>query len=530
MLYAVDAFEKALHNMDGKLSENPWAGTGAAASGQKFREEMLAVCGLLPQQLNALEQAVAAFNQRYGTALEQTWAGCRRGIDEAGALLALPVMPQAWGDPEKLAALRRLAEREAGSVARARKHSDRLGESLAKIDGKWQREQLYFTPELLREIFGDPARWNRLPGSLEDSGQAARADWEEVLRTAERLYADYGTAAELLHLSSKARVSDLLRAAVILKLLAAGTEMEKDWFDVRRKGDIAGMIREASEHKKRLRHLRKRLLRDWEPGVMQIDSEGMLARFKAEYTGVFHRLRGDYKADMRQIRLLSRTVRTIDEPEVIELLQTLGEIRREQTWFTEHNVRLQRAFPSHYCGVHTDWKQVAVGLQLAVDIANQFPYAGIPSDVIEAVCECTGSIGQIAEIRRLADGLQEQEIRGCLRRVLQAEGRQEIPARTRWTEILEMIRREIAREETGLLMIEQLEHARKGNSASYEDLRELIAETGVVREEQAWFARHTPGTGNRTEPEAPAEIHAILASAERTVTRYFRIAGKERAE
>ena len=41
ILYCVSAFEKALHNMDGKLSDNPWFGTKAISSGQTYKMQLL---------------------------------------------------------------------------------------------------------------------------------------------------------------------------------------------------------------------------------------------------------------------------------------------------------------------------------------------------------------------------------------------------------------------------------------------------------------------------------------------------------
>ena len=109
-----------------------------------------------------------------------------------------------------------------------------------------------------------------------------------------------------------------------------------------------------------------------------------MARFKTEYTGMFHKMKGNYKEDIRQVKLMSKTVGApIGEAEVIELLQQIGEISAEKKWFSDNERRLEDIFPNHYQGTETNWEKVEEGIKMANEIANQFPYANIPAEVIE---------------------------------------------------------------------------------------------------------------------------------------------------
>ncbi|CUN78678.1 hypothetical protein EAI89_02900 [Eubacterium sp. am_0171] len=47
LLYSISAFEKALQNLDGPMSENPWYMTKATSSGQMYKQQLMAATGAL---------------------------------------------------------------------------------------------------------------------------------------------------------------------------------------------------------------------------------------------------------------------------------------------------------------------------------------------------------------------------------------------------------------------------------------------------------------------------------------------------
>ena len=99
LLYCISAFEKALQNLDGPLSENPWCGTRATSSGQTYKQQLIAATGALSTELHEMDQLATELNDEYHTAFRRTWAGIKEGTDELGRALSLPLFTTSWLEP-----------------------------------------------------------------------------------------------------------------------------------------------------------------------------------------------------------------------------------------------------------------------------------------------------------------------------------------------------------------------------------------------------------------------------------------------
>ncbi len=134
-------------------------------------------------------------------------------------------------------------------------------------------------------------------------------------------------------------------------------EVDTDWDNVLI--TMQNLSNEATGHQNRIKQLTGQVLTAWEPGALNIDSSSMLNRFKTEHVGMFRKMKTAYKDDMKQVKLLSKSVGTqIEESQVIELLQTLNEIRQEKQWFFENAEKYKAQIPSYYRAEETDWDRV----------------------------------------------------------------------------------------------------------------------------------------------------------------------------
>lgn len=152
LLYLVDAFEKALNNMDSELTANPWAGTTATASGQIFKTEMIHATDDLPENLSKLEGLVISFNQNYGCALTPVWNDIRENMDKCEAIIALPLFPIGWRDRNRRSSLRSRAISEESKDTDAKSHADTVRELLEQIHSRWTIYELSLTDKNLKQI------------------------------------------------------------------------------------------------------------------------------------------------------------------------------------------------------------------------------------------------------------------------------------------------------------------------------------------------------------------------------------------
>lgn len=122
---------------------------------------------------------------------------------------------------------------------------------------------------------------------------------------------------------------------------------------------VRAIADEAAEHQTKLKQLTEQVLSAWETEIFAIDSVAMLNRFKTEHVGFLHKMKAAYKEDIRQMRLLSKSVGVqIEDTAIVAVLQVLGEIKAEQQWFLENAERFSAQLPTYYHGEDTDWGMV----------------------------------------------------------------------------------------------------------------------------------------------------------------------------
>ena len=74
VLYYVGAFEKALHGMEGRLSENPWYGTRAASSGQAYKIEFLSNTENLSHSLRKIAVLADKIDSGLGSGMTESFS------------------------------------------------------------------------------------------------------------------------------------------------------------------------------------------------------------------------------------------------------------------------------------------------------------------------------------------------------------------------------------------------------------------------------------------------------------------------
>ena len=111
LLYVIDALEKALQNMEGRLSDNPWAYTSAKSSGQVFKSELIEATQGLLDGLEELGDIIDSINSEFEASIPNTWEGSKHAVDRITTFCRLPLFPPQWKEAERrsmLIVLRRI--------------------------------------------------------------------------------------------------------------------------------------------------------------------------------------------------------------------------------------------------------------------------------------------------------------------------------------------------------------------------------------------------------------------------------------
>lgn len=617
LLYCISAFEKALQNLDGPLSENPWYGTKATSSGQTYKQQLMAATGALSEELHEIDQLATELNEEYHTAFPHTWTGIKEGNDELGQALALPMFTTDWLESAARARMLSTAKFEyqeqqkyyaacetfrevldtsvldapidtwldqaktvADNLAQLGFNTDysmapfskaitnrepvtaligtlksfldqcQVAEKTAGIGGRItfaKAEKLYTLISLLekKRQYVHPSWFafktlnklsTHLPvakthaASLQKANDAIAADWNDSvyeidaskiseyfgseyawiyqqsgdvgalldseIKNANALLSEISSllnatkeAYSLLHYSGADSVESITMLCNVLSLIVEAPYMEADWFDPRKNADILPKINEAMKVCASVREKSDALLVDWEPTVFSIDADGMLARFKTEYTGFLHKMKGNYKEDIKTIKLNAKAVgKAIDEPQIVALLQQIKEVNEEKKWFDTHSAEMAALLGSRYKGFDTDWVAVQKSMQVALQIAALFPYGSIPVETIHAIRAITESLQLTGDAKRICEQISISNIEHCSTIITDSKFVAGfVRSSSLNEEIIPQINSFIQNGGQQRLYIEQFKNAKKTSSLSYEEINELLSSLIIVKQEEDWF-------------------------------------------
>lgn len=631
LLYCVSAFEKALQNLDGPLSENPWYGTKATSSGQTYKQQLMAATGALSEELHEIDQLATELNEEYRTAFPHTWTGIKEGNDELRQALDLPMFTtdwlesatrarmlsttkiehqeqqkyyaacetfrevldtsvldapiDTWLDQAKTAAdnlaqlgfntdysmapfSKAIANREpvTALIGTLKSFLDQyqVAEKTAGIGGRitfTKAEKLYTLISLLekKRQYVHPSWFafktlnklsTHLPeakthaASLQKANDAIAADWNDSVykidasKISEYFGSEYAwiyqqsgdvgalldseidnanallseissllkaieEAYSLLHYTGTDSVESITMLCSVLSLIVEAPYMEADWFDPRKNAEILSKINEAMKVCASVREKSDALLVDWEPTVFSIDADGMLARFKTEYTGFLHKMKGNYKEDIKTIKLNARAVgKAIDEPQIIALLQQIKEVNEEKKWFDTHSAEMVALLGSRYKGFDTNWAAVQKSMQVALQIAALFPYGNIPVETIHAIRAITESLQLTGDAKRICEQISVSNIEHCSTIITNSNFVADfVRSSSLNEEIIPQINSFIQNGGQQRLYIEQFKNAKKTSSLSYEEINELLSSLVIVKQEEDWFEENV---------EANRELFAAL--------------------
>lgn len=618
LLYCISAFEKALQNLDGPLSENPWYMTKATSSGQMYKQQLMAATGALPEELREMDRLVTELNENFQTSFAYTWVSVADGNAELGQALALPLFTPDWLDAstrgrmlstakceyqeqqkyfadceafrgvldtsvlgapidewldqtksatEELSRLGFNTDFSMAPITNAVSSKDtaeglieslkafaeqyKLADKIAGVGGEMtfvNAAKLYalisllekshqymhpswFTYKTMNKLAEHLPEAKKHALSLKHAKELIASNWNESVysidasKISEYFGSDYAwiyqqsgdvgelldneikyannlsdaingllvamkEAYTLLHYSGSDSIDSISMLCNVLSLIAEAPYMEADWFDPRKNAEIMPLIEEAIKVSASVGEKSDALLVDWEQSVFSIDADGMLARFKTEYIGFLHKMKANYKEDMKTIRLTAKAVgKSIDESQVITLLQKIKDVNEEKKWFDTHSAEMTALLGSRYKGIETDWVAVQKSMRVALQIADLFPYGNIPVDTIQAIRAITESLQLTGEAKRICDAISAEKTNYCSTSIADSKFVSGFTGSSSLSnEIIPKIEAFVKIGGQQRLYIDQFKSGKKASTLSFEEINELLTNLILVKQEEAWFA------------------------------------------
>lgn len=489
ILYCVSAFEKALHNMEGKLSENPWFGTKATSSGQTYKLQLSHDTENLSSNLRRISELARRIDSQLGSGKTKSFAEVKTLLDITSALSTRPsYISRTWFDTG-------ITARGRASLIEAKKHSERLHQYRDAVLNEWDSSILNIDSESIREHFCGDFSWiydTEGSSTIESRLAGEQSTAEELKHRIEDLLSTYQEGLQVLAYTQADTAENIRMVSRVLSLIAEAPYMEATWFDARKNAEIVPLIDEAISHSATISSLTEEVLKNWEPSAFEIDADGMLARFKTEYVGMFHTWKSGYKEDIKTLRLHSKAVGgKIDESTVVDFLQKIKELKTEKAWFDANSEALRVALGSQYRGETTEWSRVRESMSKALEITNEFPYSSIPEETISALLGITGSLQLSGEVRRIAEALSAETVDQIEAAI---QNSRYISSYSKDSDIRESIVPQISTfiDNCGIQSkyVSEFTAAKKNGVLVYEDISKLLSNSAVIREERSWFEEH----------------------------------------
>lgn len=436
--------------------------------------------------LRLLAQQYADANQYVGLAAEASFESSQIVYDAISLLQKSPIcLEENWFQPAG-------NSQAAELVDEAIQHASSLTSARTAIDALWQKAIYDVSVDQIRKHFNSDYEWvyeNSADKTLDESIVQASSAASSIIATVQSILSSYNNACDMLAIERQYTLQHISTVATIMQIVGGAAVMEPSWFDIRKYEDNISVYKEAQVHSEKIGALRSRILEDWESAAFEIDAKSMLARFKTEYVGLFHKMKSTYKDDMKTVRLLSKHVgKQIDESAVIAFLQTLMEVDEEHSWFRENDAKLTAAFGAANKGADTDWSKVKDGIDAANRIAQLFPYANIPNEAIYAIQSIVVSVQSAGMARQLADELSPDKLNRFIQDVASLPYMNEVSTATDLQHvILSRLSQFVTDCAVQLQFINKLESFFTSGKLSYQNIIQLLDNLAVISLENAWF-------------------------------------------
>ena len=314
LLYCVTAFEKALNNIEGPLSQNPWYGTKATSAGQIYKQELMHATGNLANELDELDKVAGNMNNAFAFSFDHTWKGMKNGADEIDRVLELPMFTEDWMDAEKREKLRTLVNYESQEQKKFYAECEAFKDAYDKtiLDAPvedWVRR--------VNEAYGELNELGFEIGFASTIGSKVIDEKENVKEFLEKLRAyveQFQWANGILGINGNDSFANAKILYAIFCALENNTMYVSDtWFKDEIWKSATEQLAKASERTNSLKKAEALIEEKWFESVYGIEADKISEYFNEEYSWIYQQ-DGDVETLLEEeIGKTERLVRNIDE-------------------------------------------------------------------------------------------------------------------------------------------------------------------------------------------------------------------------
>ena len=355
LLYHVSAFEKALYNIGGHLSNNPWNGTKAASSDQSYKKSLVRQTENLSENLRKIEKISEKINSILCINGIISFNDVKMLTEVSLILLSRPdYISPIWFD-------KNILNKGKAIMPEAKAHSDNYHEIKEKILTVWNESVLSVDAEDIDRLFGrnySQIFSNESNNTLLQVLTHHQTSAKSLLNRISNLIRAYHNALEMLNYEQNDSLSGMKMISKVLSLTADSPLFDRNWFDLRKQAALIPLSEKALIHKNEYDNCMGSLESSWEDSILTVDEKGLINRIKTVYRGAFIKANEDYETDVSVLSSCAKSNITADPESIAESLKTVVSIQAEEKWLAEKYDEIISLLGNMYGRYDTDWNEV----------------------------------------------------------------------------------------------------------------------------------------------------------------------------
>lgn len=367
------------------IKNNPWEGLSSRASDYEYTEQMKTELRTLTKSISGLVSALRGIIELPELSDKIAYISVPELSELIVSICELPPIPGVWVEEFNFEQVIHIAIEAKNIYSKLFSLRDEIKKVFTnKI---YQYDYNGWKNKLLAEangFVGLPFLREKTPDFFIKESVSLHVHFEKLKVALTDAHTAFGAVNNIL--GTCLTTTEYSRQIIVSlsELLHSDIALQKRWFSFDL-AKIRSLVFEAQSVANEIKHIKEKLLNDWEPEALCLDYAPVLTRYKTEYTSVFKIFKRKYKQDKKQIQVLSKTViKKFTDEMAVHLLTTLKHYHDKLGWFNDKHTELSNLLGDYYKGVDSEWDSVINALNVCSSFKD-LPIGEMPAKLLDLI-------------------------------------------------------------------------------------------------------------------------------------------------
>lgn len=373
--YYLEIFSKTLGLMKDDFMNNAWINCNVDMVTNELRHDIETHLRSLIPNLKRLSEKFKLCNEN----LELNMKCSLNSIDDLIEMLSIaeksPVIPLNWLSEENISEIsqevKELSDIKTEYMKILSDLKTRHGEAYFNINAKEARSNIISSIENLKCIL-KPEEANNENNIITNIPM-----YLDILNNTDsfiNLIKNISYEIEKILEDKKINTIEILKKqSELITLLNKKTMPSEAWFDEQQLIVVEEEIKKVKRVHNDIENSIAELKNKYDESILKIDYQGILLRFKTEYTSFTKIFKKNYKDDKKTITSFAINFeKKLKDEEAIRILNLVKDINEKHNWLAENDSRIKAILGKRYINEYTKWDELEVAVEIFKNIRTWF--------------------------------------------------------------------------------------------------------------------------------------------------------------